>query len=447
MKEKQRIQLSDHFTYGRLFKFVYPSILMMVFVSIYGVVDGIFVSNFVGKTPFAALNLIMPVLMIIGSLGFMLSTGGSAVVAKTLGEGDRDKAQKYFSMLVYVTFAGGVFFMIVGQIFLRSISELLGAEGEMLEYCIRYGRIILCSIPFFMLQFLFQELFITAEKPNLGFYLTLAAGCANIVLDALFIVVFNWGIEGAAAATATSEFIGGIVPVIYFSRKNNSLLRLRRTRIYWRVLGKASVNGCSELMSHISSSIVTVLFNMQLLRLTGEDGVAAYGVIMYICFIFVAVFLGYSIGSAPVISFNYGSGNNDEMKNIFKKSIKIMGIFGAAMVVVCFFFAEPLSKIFVGYDVELLKLTVGGLRIYAFSFLMAGLNIFGSALFTALNNGVISAVISFLRTLVFECGSVLLLPVFFGITGVWCSIIVAEFTALTVTSFFIIKNRHRYKYM
>ena len=337
--------------------------------------------------------------------------------------------------------------MIVGQIFLRSISELLGAEGEMLEYCVRYGRIILCSIPFFMLQFLFQELFITAEKPHLGFYLTLAAGCTNIVLDALFIAGFNWGIEGAAAATATSEFIGGIVPVIYFSRKNTSLLRLRRTRIYWRVLGKASVNGCSELMSNISSSIVTVLFNMQLLRLTGEDGIAAYGVIMYICFIFVAVFLGYSIGSAPVISFNYGSGNNDEMKNIFKKSIKFMGILGAAMVAVCFFFAEPLSKIFVGYDAGLLKLTMGGLRIYAFSFLMAGLNIFGSALFTALNNGVISAVISFLRTLVFECGSVLLLPIFFGVTGVWYSIIVAELVALMVTSFFIIKNRHRYKYM
>ena len=447
MKQRQRIQLSDHFTYNRLLRFIYPSIMMFIFISIYGIVDGLFVSNFVGKTSFAALNLIMPLLMIIGALGFMLSTGGSAIIAKTLGEGKKDLAQKYFSMLVFVTFIGGMFFMILGQVFLRDVAILLGAKGNMLTECIKYGEICLCSMPFFMLQSLFQELFITAEKPKLGLMLTLLSGCTNMVLDALFIVGFEWGIQGAAAATALSETMGGIIPIIYFVRKNDSLLRIRKTRIYWHILGKACTNGCSEFIGSISSSSVTVFFNIQLLRLAGEDGVAAYGVLMYVSMIFIGIFFGYTMGVAPIISFNYGAQNHRELQNLFKKSEFLMITIGAAMTVTGLVFARPLAMIFVSYDQDLLNMAASALRIYSVSFLLSGFNIFGSSLFTALNNGVISAVISFMRTLVFECGSVLILPVFFGLKGVWCSVIVAELAALTITLIFIIRNRRRYHYI
>jgi len=446
MKEMEKIKLSDHFTYGRLLKFVYSPILTMVFVSVYGIIDGLFVSNFVGKTEFAALNLIMPVLMIIGALGYMLSTGGSAIVAKTLGEGNDNLANKYFSMLVYVILIAGILFMLIAHVFLKDIAVFLGAEGEMLKYCIKYARITLCSMPFYMLQYFFQQLFITAEKPKLGFGVTLLSGCMNIIMDALFIAVFHWGLEGAALATALSEFIGGTLPLVYFFRKNDSLLRLVKTKIYWRALGKACANGSSEFVMNISSSVVTMLFNMQLLKFAGENGVAAYGVIMYVCFIFIAIFCGYAIGVAPIISYNYGAKTHDELKNVVWKSLKMMGILGCLMTIICSLFAKVLAGIFVGYDAELLALTVSGLRIYSFSFLFAGFNIFGSSLFTALNNGLISATISFLRTLVFECGSVLILPIFFGLTGVWSSIIVAEVVAITVTAIFFFAKRKTYHY-
>ena len=442
-----RIKLSDHFTYGRLIKFVYPPILMFIFLSIYGVVDGLFVSNFVGKVPFAALNLIMPVLIIISGFGYMLCTGGSAVIAKTLGEGKSDLAQKYFSMLVIVTFVLGLIFTILGQIFLKDLAILLGAEGEMLTECIKYGRICLCSMPFYMLQAFFQELFVTAEKPKLGFYLTILAGCINMALDALFILGFGWDLRGAALATAISETVGGLIPVIYFLRPNDSLLRIRKTMMYWRVLGKACTNGLSEFIGSISSSVVAIIFNIQLLKLAGENGVAAYGVIMYVCMIFIGIYIGFTMGVSPIISFNFGAKNHDELKNVFLRCEKLMIATGTGMLIIGFFFARPLASIFVGYDPELLELSVYGLRIYSFSFLLAGVNIFGSALFTALNNGLISGTISFLRTLLFECGAVIILPIFFGLNGIWFSIIVAELSALIITVIFIITNRKRYHYL
>lgn len=420
---------------------------MMVFTSIYGVVDGLFVSNIVGKEPFAAVNLIFPILMIIGAFGFMMGTGGTAIVAKTLGEKDRDGANKYFSLIVYVTAVVGIVMAALGVIFMRPLSLMLGAKGETLEYCITYGRIVIAAMPFFMIQNLFQSFFIAAEKPKLGLWVTVAAGITNIVLDALFVWVFRFGLAGAAAATAASQAVGGIVPVFYFGRKNDSLLRLTKTRFYGKILFRSITNGSSELMSNISSSIVTVLYNAQLMKFAEEDGVAAYGVIMYVSFIFIAIFIGYSIGCAPIIGYHYGAQNKDELKNVLKKSTAITLAAGAVMLAFGFIFATPLSKIFVSYDPVLLDMTVRGLKIFSLSFFFSGFCIFASSFFTGLNNGAVSAAISFLRTLVYQIALILILPLIFELDGIWYSMLAAEVLAFITTVIFIFAMRKKYGYM
>lgn len=443
---KDIIQLSDHFSYGRLIKFVFPSVVMMIFTSIYGVVDGLFVSNFVGKTPFAAVNIIFPLMMILGGVGFMLGTGGTAIVAKTLGMGERERANEYFTFIIAFTAFIGTVLAAIAIIFARPMAILLGAEGEMLGYAVRYARVVLIGMPFFMLQNSFQNFFITAEKPKLGLFVTVAAGVTNMVLDALFIAVFKWGIEGAAAATALSQFVGGIVPVVYFMSKNTSTLRFCKARAYWRMLLDACINGSSELLSNVSSSIVTILYNYQLIRFAGEDGVAAYGAIMYVAFIFIAIFIGFVIGASPIVSYHYGAGNTDELKSLRKKSIRLVFISGFVMVLTAMALSVPLCKIFVGYDVNLYEITLRGFIIYAFSYLITGFNIFGSSFFTALNDGVVSAIISFLRTLVFQIGAILILPEIFMLDGVWLSIIVAEFASAAVTTAFLVAKRRKYNY-
>jgi len=440
------IQLSDHFTYKKLIRFVLPSIIMMIFTSIYSVVDGLFVSNFVGKVPFAAVNLILPFVMILGSVGFMLGTGGSALVAKTLGEGHKEKANQYFSFLIIVALVSGIVFAVLGIAFLKPIATLLGAEGEMLAYCVVYGRILLLALPTFMLQNMFQSFLVTAEKPNVGLAITVAAGLTNIVLDAFFIAVLDLGIIGAAAATAISQMIGGIIPLIYFARKNKSLLKFTKTQFMGDVLIKASSNGASEFLTNVSMSLVCMLYNFQLMRMVGENGIAAYGVIMYVQFIFLAIFIGYSIGTAPLIGFNFGASNHKELKNVLKKSLILITLSGIVLMITAFIGSNPLAKVFVGYDQELFELTARGFKFYAVSFLLCGFSIFGSAFFTALNNGLISAVISFLRTVVFQVAAVLILPIFLGIDGVWSAISVAEFLALIVTIILLVKFKNKYHY-
>ncbi len=441
-----KIQLSDHFTYKKLIRFVMPSIIMMIFTSIYGVVDGLFVSNFVGKTAFAAINLIMPFLMGISALGFMIGTGGSAIVAKTLGEGNKEMANKYFSMLVYVTIIGGITISTLGFIFMRPVSIFLGASGTLLENCVLYGRITLISLTAFMLQNVFQSFFATAEKSKLGLYVIIAAGVTNMALDFLFIAVFRWGIAGAAIATATSEFIGGLFPVFYFSRKNSSLLRLGHIYFDGRTLLKACTNGSSELMTNLSMSIVNALYNFQLMKLAGENGIAAYGTIMYVNFIFISIFLGYSIGSAPIVGYHYGAGNHAELKNLLQISLRLVGCCGMMLVILAQLLAVPLASIFVGYDAKLFDLTCHGFRLYSLAFLINGFNIFGSAFFTALSNGLVSAAISFLRTLVFQVAVVLLLPLVLGINGIWLAVAVAEALTLLVTITFFVQKRKVYHY-
>ena len=443
---KKEIQLSDHFSYGRLIQFVIPSVVMMIFTSIYGVVDGLFVSNFVGKTPFAAVNYIYPLIMILGGFGFMLGTGGTAIVAKTLGLGEKQKANEYFTFIIISTAVMGSILGALGIIFADPVARLLGAEGEMLHYAVLYCRIVLIGLPFFMLQNTFQNFFITAEKPKLGLLVTVMAGVTNIILDALFVAVFRWGLAGAAIATAMSQFVGGVVPIIYFLSKNTAAISFVKTHAYWRVLLKASANGSSELMSNISASIVTILYNYQLLRFAGENGVAAYGAIMYVSFIFVAIFIGFVIGAGPIVSFHYGAGNTEEMKSLRKKSINIVFIAGGVMAVVALLLAVPLCHLFVGYDPELYEITLRGFIIFAFSYLVTGFNIFGSAFFTSLNNGGVSAIISFLRTLVFQVSAVLLLPELFALDGVWYSIIVAELASSVVTTIFLIAKKKQYNY-
>ncbi|MCI8619312.1 MAG: MATE family efflux transporter [Oscillospiraceae bacterium] len=441
-----KISLFEHFTYKKLLKFTFPSIIMMIFTSIYGVVDGFFVSNFVGKTPFAAVNFIMPFLMILGGVGFMFGTGGSALVSKTMGEGEPRKAKEYFSLLVYVSAVCGVVIGVLGIVFVRPVAALLGAEGEMLDNCVLYGRIILLALPALMLQYEFQSFFVTAGKPQLGLAVTVAAGVANMVLDWLLVAVFSLGLQGAAIATAVSQCIGGLIPLLYFARRNSSLLQLVEAKLDKKALLQTCANGSSELMSNISMSIVGMLYNAQLLRYAGENGVAAYGVLMYVNMIFIAAFIGYAVGTAPVIGYHYGAKTQGELKSLLGKSLIIIGIFSVAMLGAGQLLAKPLSILFVGYDQTLLALTMRGFAIYSFSFLFAGIAIFGSSFFTALNNGLVSALISFLRTLVFQVAAVLLFPLIWKIDGIWLSIVAAELMAALTTTAFLLGKRKQYQY-
>ena len=445
---KQQIQLSDHFTYGRLIRFTLPSIGMMVFTSIYGIVDGFFVSNFAGKTSFAALNLIWPFLMILSTVGLMFGTGGSAIVAKTFGRGDKEKANQYFSLFVYAAAVLGTLLSIFGFLFIRPIAGLLGAEGAMLENAVIYGRIIIVAMPFYVLQLLFQSFCVTAERPRLGLTITILAGITNMVLDAVLVMLLPQDLKlaGAAAATSMSQVVGGLVPLIYFGRKNTSILKLGKAKFEGRAIGKACTNGSSEFMSNISMSLVGMLYNLQLLKYAGEDGIAAYGVMMYASMVFAAAFLGYSIGTAPIVGYHDGAGNYTELKGLLHKGLRIIGAFGTAMLVFAELLARPLSEIFVSYDAALLEMTVSGFRIFAISFLFMGFSIYSSGFFTALNDGLTSALISFLRTLVFQVAAVLLLPTLLGLDGVWISIVVAEALSLILSVLFLLGKRKKYHY-
>lgn len=442
------IRLSDHFSYGRLLRFTLLSIAMMIFTSIYSVVDGFFVSNFAGKTPFAAVNLIMPFLMVVSTVGFMFGTGGTAIVAKVLGEGDRDRANRYFSLFTYVAFGLGALFSVLGILFIRPIARLLGAEGALLENCVVYARINLAATPFFILQLLFQSFFITAEKPQLGLAVTISSGVTNMVLDAVLVTLLPlpFKLTGAAIATAMSQAVGGVVPLFYFFRKNSSILQLGKTSYEGKAVLRACTNGSSEFMSNISMSIVGMLYNIQLMKYAGENGIAAYGVMMYVSMVFSGAFIGYSIGTAPVIGYHYGAQNHRELKSLLRKSICLISIFGICMVTAAQLLAVPLSRIFVGYDPALMALTVSGFRIFALSFLFMGFAIFSSGFFTALNDGLTSALISFLRTLVFQVAAVVLLPLIWGIDGVWISIVVAEVMAVMLGILFLILKQKKFQY-
>lgn len=441
-----KIQLSEHFTYTKLLRFTLPSIVMLVFSSIYGVVDGFFVSNFVGKTAFSAVNFIIPFLMILGAAGFMFGTGGGALIAKTMGEGDQDRANRLFSLIVYTSLGCSLVLVAVGWLALRPLAAALGAQGQMLEDCVTYGRVLLPAIPAYLLQYEFQCLFVTAEKPNLGLGVTVAAGLTNMVLDALFVGVFAWGLPGAAAATAMSQCVGGVLPLVYFARPNSSRLRLGPTEWDGRALFKTCTNGSSELMSNISMSLVSMLYNIQLLRYAGEDGIAAYGVLMYVGMIFQAMFIGYSVGTAPVVSYHYGAGNRAELRGLLRRSGAVISVFALFMFLAARVLAAPLSRFFVGYDPAVLELTLHAFGIFSFSFLFSGYAIFGSSFFTALNDGLVSAAISFLRTLVFQVLCVLVFPLLWQVNGIWISLVTAEAMAVAVTLVFLRAKQPVYQY-
>lgn len=442
-----KTQISDHFNFKKLIQFTIPSIVMMIFSSIYNVVDGYFVSNYAGKTQFAAVNLIMPFLIMMSVIGFMFGTGGNAIVSKLLGEGKNKKANEVFSMLVYITITVGIVISVAAEIAMPQIAKLLGADKNMLEYCVLYGRIISISATPFMLQVFFQSFMPTAGKPHIGLAVTIIAGVTNIILDFLFVGVFKWGIVGAAAATVTGESIGGIVPLVYFISKNSSSLRLYKTKFDGKILLKTCTNGSSELMTNLSTNIVSIMYNYQLMKYYGENGVAAYGTIMYLNFMFTSLFIGYSIGSAPIVGYNYGAENNKELQNIFKKSLAIL--FGASAIITLasVFLAGPIANIYVGYDEGLYDLTVMAFRLFATSYLIVGYNIYASAFFTALNNGLISAIISFLRTLLFQIVCIFALPLLFGKQAIWLSITVAEAFALVMSAVFIFTQNKKYHYI
>ncbi len=441
-----KIMLSDHFTYKNLLRFTFPTVIMMVFISVYGVVDGFFVSNYAGKTAFAAINLIMPFVMVLGGMGFMIGTGGTALVSKVMGEGDSERANRLFSEIISFTVIFGAVLSAVGVAVMRPVSVLLGATPEMIDDCVLYGRIVVGFTAAFMLQNVFQSFFIAAEKPKLGLAATVAAGLTNMVLDALFVGGFNWGIAGAAVATGISQCVGSIFPLIYFAAQNKSRLRLSFAMPEIKPVLASCANGSSELMSNISASIVGMLYNFQLMRLLGEDGVSAYGVMMYVQFIFTAVFFGFSTGSAPIISYHFGADNPSEVKNMLVKSVVFMEAAGAVLTAAAIAMSPLFADIFVGYDVQLKELTEHAFRIYCLHFMLAGFNIFASSFFTALNNGAVSAAISFIRTLVFQVAAVLLLPLVLGENGIWCSVLVADAGATVLSVIFLYKKRYEYGY-
>lgn len=442
-----KIKLSDHFTYSKLLRFVFPSIIMMIFTSIYGVVDGLFVSNFAGKTAFASINLVMPFVMILGGIGFMIGTGGTALVSKVLGEGKKEKANKIFTMMIIFTLLLGALLSVIGVFSMPWVADFLGATEEMMADCILYGRIVTGFTVAFMLQNVFQSFLIAAEKPKLGLLATVLAGVTNMALDAIFIIVFKWGVAGAAIATGLSQCVGGIFPLIYFSRDNSSLLRLTNTKLEIKPILNACGNGSSELMSNISSSVVSMIYNFQLMKYVGEDGVSAYGVLMYVQFIFVAIYIGYAIGCAPITGYHFGAQNHVELKNMLRKSAFLSAISGIVLTILAIVLSSPLAKLFVGYDEELYELTRHAFSLFSYSFLLAGFNIFTSSFFTALNNGAVSAVISFMRTLIFQTSSVLILPIFFGVDGIWWAITVAEVFAFILSLIFLFAKREKYHYM
>lgn len=440
------INLSEHFTYKKLIKFTLPTIIMMIFTSIYGVVDGVFISNVVGSNAFASINLIMPVIMIIGTIGFMIGTGGSAIISKTLGEGKKEEANRQFSMLIYLEIILGVLFTVLAVIFLKPIAKMLGATPEMMGDCLTYGRILLIGMTAFILQNSFQSFMVVAEKPRFGLMISIAAGITNMVLDFLFIYVFRLGVAGAALATITSQIVGAIIPLIYFSRKNSTMLKLGKTKFESSTIIKTCTNGSSEMVTNLSMSLVNILFNMQLMKFAGANGVSAYGIIMYVGFLFVGTYMGYSVGTAPIIGYHYGAGNKEELKNLLSKSIKLLGMVAIIMTGLAEILAKPLASIFVSYDKDLLELTINAIRIYSLSYIISWFNIFASSFFTALNNGFVSALISFLRTLVFQIAMILILPALFEINGIWFSVVGAEILALIVSIICIIKNRKKYEY-
>ena len=444
--KKSQIKLSDHFTYKTLLRFTIPSMIMMIFTSIYGIVDGFFVSNYAGKTAFAAVNFIIPFLIIISTPGFMIGTGGSALVSKIMGEGNKEEANHVFSLLVYAALGLGIAISAISLVFLRNIAKLMGAEGQLLEKSVLYGRILVIATPAYVLQMMFQSFFAAAEKPKLGLMVTIASGVSNMILDYVLVGVLPYGLIGAAVATAVSQMIGGFVPLIYFCMPNSSLLRIGKTAYSGKALFKTMTNGASELMSNISMSLVSMLYNVQLLGYAGENGVAAYGTMMYVSMIFAALFFGYSIGSAPVVSFHFGAANHDELKNLKRRSLNIISSFSIIMLALALILSRPLSVFFVGYDTELLNITIRGMRFYSFSFLFMGFAIYFSGFFTALNDGLTSAAISFLRTVVFQVGAVLLLPMIWGIDGIWSSLIVAEVMAAAVGTVFLLAKKKKYHY-
>ncbi len=441
------IELKEHFSYKKLIMFTLPTIIMMIFTSIYGVVDGIFVSNIVGSEAFAGVNLIMPAIMILGSVGFMIGTGGSALVSKTIGEGEEEKANKYFSMLIYLVLIAGITLAIVGFIFIKPISIALGAEGEMISICTMYGKVLLIAMPFFLLQNCFQSFLVVAEKPKMGLIISIIAGVINMFLDFLFIYVFKMGVFGASLATGLSQVFGGIVPLVYFIRKNSTKLKLVKTKFELKPLINACANGSSEMVTNISMSLVNMLYNLQLMKYAGASGVVAYGIIMYVGFIFSGTYLGYSIGSAPIIGYHYGAENTDELKSLFKKSIKMLVITSIVMTIFAEILSSPLASIFVSYNEYLLDMTTNAIRLFSLSYIISGINIFASSFFTALNNGLVSAIISFLRTLLFQIAMIFILPALFGLNGIWLAVVVAELLSLIVSIAFLIANRKKYNYI
>ncbi len=441
------IRLSDHFSLRRLLRYALPSIAMMIFSSIYGIVDGFFVSNYVGKMAFTAVNLIYPFLIILGSIGFMFGTGGAALISKTMGEKNIKKAKETFSLIIFTSVVLGIILSILGIIFLPQIASLLGAKDEVLTDCILYGKIILISLPFYILQYEFQCLFSTAGKPKFGLIVTVISGISNIIFDYLLVVVFSLGLFGAAIATMISQVVGGVIPLIYFFSKNKSLLHFVKFKFDIKSLLKVCSNGSSEFLSNVSSSLISILYNLQLLKYAGENGVAAYGVLMYVSMIFQAIFIGYSIGVSPIVGYHYGAKNTSELKNVFTKSMIVIFITAIIMFICGELLSEPISRIFVNYDDELLQITKNAFRIFSFSFLLSGMSIYGSSFFTSLNNGLISALISFLRTIVFQASAVMILPIFLKLNGIWLSIVVAELMSFIITFTFLIMKRKKYQYI
>lgn len=437
--------IAQKFNVFTLLKFAFPTMVMMVFMSLYTIVDGIFVSRLVGSNALSAVNIVYPVISLLIACGIMLSTGGSAIVARQMGEKREQEARENFSMLAVVSVLTGIVILVLGLMFLEPICRILGGTPVLLEDCKIYLGVLLGFGPLTMLQMLFQTFFVTAGKPGLGLGLTLTGGVVNMVLDYVFMGPMQMGVLGAALATGLGQAIMAVAGVVYFLKVKGNLYFVKPV-FRGNILLQSCGNGSSEMVSNLSTAVVTFLFNITMLKLAGEDGVAAITIVLYGQFLFTALYLGFSMGVAPVVSFNYGNQNHAQLKRIYK--ICIGFILGSSVFIlgIALLFSEPIVGIFTGEENHTYELAVEGFFQFSFNYLFAGINIFASALFTSLSNGKISAIISFCRTFVFITVSIVLLPRVMGITGVWLSVPLAELVTLFISITYLKGQKEVYHY-
>ncbi len=439
--------LAKKFSLASLLLFAAPNIIMMIVLSMYIIVDGMFVARFIGTTALSAINMFYPAICFEMALGIMIATGGSAIAAKKLGEGKQKEAQNNLSFLMVVEGSFGIVIAVVGNLFTAEIVSFLGASAAQAPLSITYAKIIFSFAPAFFLQTAFQTFFVTAGKPALGLIVTILGGVANILLDYIFMAPLRLGVTGAAIATGIGYCIPAMVGVIFFLKAKTNPFHFVRPRFDGKVLLQACANGSSEMVTNLSNAVTTFLFNFTLLQFYGEDGVASITIILYFQYLFTALYFGYSNGIAPIISYKYGNDDRKQLQALFKNSVLFLIISSIAANVLLHFTISKLLTIFTAENSPVYQITLHGFSIYSMAFMIMGLGIFSSAMFTAFSDGITSAIISFSRTFLFIVGAILLLPAILGERGVWLAVPIAEAFGFLISILYLIGKKQKFHYI